>query len=77
MKTADNCQEKYVQIQIISVPACLQKKTKKIIIIKYSVEVKVSFIDFLPLTNKDAESPTDIILSQITADGLYIQDCRG
>ena len=75
MKTADNCQEKYVQIQIISVPACLQKK--KIIIIKYSVEVKVSFIDFLPLTNKDAESPTDIILSQITADGLYIQDCRG
>jgi len=54
-----------------------KKKTKKIIIIKYSVEVKVSFIDFLPLTNKDAESPTDIILSQITADGLYIQDCRG
>lgn len=42
-----------------------------------SVEVKESFVDFIALDAKDAESLTDVILSKITADDLDFQDCRG
>jgi len=39
------------------------------------VKVKESFVDFLHLTNKDAESLNDIMLSKIIVDCLNIQDC--
>ena len=42
-----------------------------------SVEVKESFVDFIALNAKDAQSLTDVILSKITADDLDFQDCRG
>ena len=42
-----------------------------------SVEVQESFVDFLPLTAKDAESLSHVILTKISADGLNFQDCRG
>jgi hypothetical protein len=44
---------------------------------KGSVEVNESFLDFLPLYAKYAESLTEVIVSKIATDGLDIQDCRG
>jgi hypothetical protein len=42
-----------------------------------SVEIKVTFIDFIPLDLKTAEIMTAEITKRLERDGLNLEDCRG
>lgn len=42
-----------------------------------SVEVRESFIDFIPVHDKTAAGITEVITSKLEEDGLDLKDCRG
>lgn len=42
-----------------------------------SVEIKESFIDFIPIKTKNAEGMTNVILQKLEKDDLDLRNCRG